>query len=383
MDRILIIDHDSYFLDRVQELLSDEGYRVYARDNLIESRDVIEEAELDMVIMLLSKEFDFKENIKILKEIDPNISIIGIITDELGEVVTETVNIGVDDYILKPIMNTNNLIKKIEKNLEIKQLKKTNAEQLSLLKTMNDNLNLHLRAMESDLLVGSELQKKMLPKNNYIWGNCEFSYISIPSHYLSGDFIGYQAINDDECLFYLIDVSGHGPSAAFVALMVYNIIDKYKTMIINDKSKINPSELAKLINNEINKSKINKHLVGVFGVINKKEKVIKYTNAGLSPKPVLIQNTNYDILENSSMAIGLIPKAKYITEEINLSKETRVLLMSDGVFDAIEKNTQKEKESFLMNELKINSNMNILKEHLLENKNSLIDDLTVLQIKIF
>lgn len=379
MDKILIVDQDTYFMDKIYDVLLDEGHLVYMKNTLIESRDIILEANLDMVLISLSQNNDFESEIKAIRETDENIAIVGIITDNLGEIVSRTLNLGVNDYILKPIMDVDVFIKTIEKNLELQNLKKSNKNQLELLKKMNHNLDTHLKEMQSDLVVGSELQRKMLPTNKWNWGGIEFSYMSVPSHYLSGDFIGYQEINAEECLFYLIDVSGHGPSAAFVALIVYNIIDKYKDEI-KEKKSVNPTELASLINEEIHNANINKHLVGVFGVINKITHEVSYTNAGLYPKPLVIkENENY-FLEKHSMAIGLIPGITYKTEKIKLEQGERLMIMSDGILDTFTGSDLKEKETRLKAVLKMNSNVDILKDSVVKKGEIVIDDLTVLQL---
>jgi sigma-B regulation protein RsbU (phosphoserine phosphatase) len=380
MNKILIVDQDTYFMDKIYDVLMDEENLVYMKNTLKESIDIILDAQLDMVLISVAIDNDFEGEIKKIREADENISIVLIIKDNLGEIVSKTLNIGVNDYILKPIMDVDEFLVKIEKNLELKQLKKANKEQLEMLKKMNNNLNTHLKEVQSDLIVGSELQRKMLPKNEWSWSGLEFSYMSVPSHYLSGDFIGYQEINENECLFYLIDVSGHGPSSAFVALIVYNIIEKYKDEIKEAQKSVSPSDLAYLINEEIHKANINKHLVGVFGVVNKTTNEITYTNAGLYPKPLVISESESYFLEKNSMAIGLIPKIIYKSEKIILEKGSRILIMSDGILDEFSGSTLKEAEDKLKSKLKETSNMDILKDGILKKDKAVIDDLTILQI---
>jgi sigma-B regulation protein RsbU (phosphoserine phosphatase) len=380
MDKILIIDQDPYFMDRIYDVLLEERKLVYMKNTFLEAIDIILEAKVDMVLISLSKKNNFKNEIKAIREADENISIVGIIKDDLGEIVSETLNLGINDYILKPIMDVDLFLRTIEKNLELKHLKESNKNQLELLKKMNKKLNTHLKEMQSDLVVGSELQRKMLPKNKWSWNGFDFSYMSVPSNYLSGDFIGYEEVNENECLFYLIDVSGHGPSSAFVALIVYNIIEKYKDEIKEKNKSVNPSDLAYLINEEIQRSHINKHLVGVFGVLNKKTNEITYTNAGLYPKPLVISESESYFLEKHSMAIGLIPKIIYKSEKIILEKDSRLLIMSDGILDEFSGSTLKEAEDKLKSKLKETSNMGILKDGILKKDKAVIDDLTVLHI---
>lgn len=378
MDKILIIDHDTFFADRLSDLLVDGGYKVFTRSTLVESIHVIEDTKLDMVIISLSENIDFEKQIKILKSIDKNMSIIGVITENVCEIISKTLNLGVGDYVMRPILDTGEFFEKIEKNLESKHLKFANESQLNLLKVMNEKLNNNMSDMESDLKVGAEVQRKMLPKNNYNWNGVEFNYLSIPSHFLSGDFLGYEEVNEDECLFYLIDVSGHGPSAAFVALMVYNIIENYK----REKKVFTPSDLAFLINDEINKSDINKHLVGVFGIINKKNKTVTYTNAGLYPKPILVDEVKIQYLEKNSMAIGLMPDIKYKNEIIKIEPNQKIILMSDGVFDIIDGLTRVEKEENLLSQIKEGHNIKGVKNNIFLKKDELRDDLSILQINL-
>ena len=88
------------------------------------------------------------------------------------------------------------------------------------LEKSKEQLENSLAELRADHLAGRQMQQSLLPPSPTISAPYYAARKILPSLYLSGDFINYMSAMDDYFLFYLMDVSGHGASSAFVTVMV-------------------------------------------------------------------------------------------------------------------------------------------------------------------
>ena len=94
------------------------------------------------------------------------------------------------------------------------------AKARARLEELNEHLETHLAMLRQDQLAGGQIQQRLLPESGQRINGIRYDYCLSPSLYLSGDFLEYQAIDERFSLFYFADVSGHGASSAFVAVML-------------------------------------------------------------------------------------------------------------------------------------------------------------------
>lgn len=118
MKKILIVDDEPIALKLLEQYLSLKGYDVTtALDGFI-AIDKLEEHEFDLIISdVMMPNLSGLELLTISKEFHNKIPIIFVSVLDSWEIISKSLELGVDDFIVKPI-NFAELIMKIEKLLK-------------------------------------------------------------------------------------------------------------------------------------------------------------------------------------------------------------------------------------------------------------------------
>ena len=207
--KLCIVEDDINALNSLKELLSMDGYSVFAFDNPLEAFQFLKNNEIDIVISDIK--MPEMSGIKLLEKIKDNFHDIDVILmTAFGDVnnAVEAVKKGASDYILKPI-NYDELLQSIKKIEEIRKLKyivnlenKDEIEIIANSPLMKEVLKQieYIAPTDSTVLiegetgVGKELiarliHKKSKRKNNqFIPVNCA----AIPKDLLEAELFGFE-----------------------------------------------------------------------------------------------------------------------------------------------------------------------------------------------
>ena len=187
------------------------------------------------------------------------------------------------------------------------------------------------KKMREDITFAKNIQSKSLPaKEGYV--GVDFDYIYIPSEQLSGDFFDIIEIDDNRIGFYIADVAGHGVTASILTMFI-----RQSMRNLNERGKlIKPSMiLAKLrdIFSDLNLED-NEYFTLLYGLYNRKTKVLTYANGGSTTRPLHIRKDKVEFLNSKGLPIsGIFAGIKYEDYEIKLKSGDVVLLYTDGIIE--------------------------------------------------
>ena len=100
---ILVIDNDPSTSAVFQKLLESKGYQVLTSNSGKESLEIVQRVMLDLIILdLLMPEMDGWQLCKAIREMTRT-PILIISAIESPEIITKTLDLGADDYLVKPI----------------------------------------------------------------------------------------------------------------------------------------------------------------------------------------------------------------------------------------------------------------------------------------
>jgi DNA-binding response OmpR family regulator len=100
---ILVIDNDPSTIAVFKRLLETKDYNVLTSNSSRESLDIVERVMLDLIILdLLMPEMDGWQLCKSIREMTRT-PILIISAIESSEIITKTLNLGADDYLVKPV----------------------------------------------------------------------------------------------------------------------------------------------------------------------------------------------------------------------------------------------------------------------------------------
>jgi len=174
-----------------------------------------------------------------------------------------------------------------------------------------------------DLPSAAELQKRLLP-NPIELAHYQFETFFQPSAYLSGDWYDYWRLNDQEVLFYLADVSGHGVTSSLLTSWMAAFHGRSKT----------PSQLIQKLNTMLVQENIEKHITMVVGILNIATHEVRWSSAGHYPPPIIFEpNQAPQILTTSSFPLGLTEDLEVEEHHCVLSPQARFIVCSDGALE--------------------------------------------------
>ncbi len=220
-------------------------------------------------------------------------------------------------------------------------------------------LALALKTIQDELEMASKIQRSLLPKKRTFLLDTNIDWLFKPSRFISGDIFDIFQISKNCLNFYLIDVSGHGISAALLAMTLRRLLSPSNNALTA------PSELTIgnlcLIENNINVSlnspatiakELNRlfmsnddndmqYFTMLYGSVNMEENIITITQAGHPPPLLCFADGSVQTIRGGSFPIGLVPDAEFTEEVFFFEHGDRVFLHSDGLTEC---NNQSEAE---------------------------------------
>lgn len=295
-----------------------------------------------------------RERFKLLEQFSkqlPDLPVIAISDDGVMSEVAEALRVGASNFLIRPQEDLEVLEHAVRRALDRAHLRNENQRIRERLELANRELENHLRELRADQTAGRQVQLNMLPASPWVSGSYRFEHRTLPSLYLSGDFVDYFRISDTQLAFYLADVSGHGASSAFVTVllkfMTTRLLYEQRKLQGQGAVMVQPSDVLQHLNRGLISCNLGKHVTMLGGVIDESAQTLTYSIGGHLPLPVLCVEGQAYYLEGKGRPVGLFTDAKYENQQIPLPAEFSLTLCSDGVLDCIDGATLKEKEDRL------------------------------------
>ncbi len=192
---------------------------------------------------------------------------------------------------------------------------------------------LEKQKMEEELELAKEIQRNLLPQALPRLKNFEIAAANVSSKQVGGDYYDIITLNEKSFVTAIADVSGKGVPAA---LLMANIQAFLKTIC---RKEIKIEEATALINDLLCENITDGKFITFFwGVINDEDRNIHYVNAGHNP-PLLIRNGKIQKLEKGGMILGVMKTTTpYSSEKIQLLPGDVLLMFTDGITEAMDKN---------------------------------------------
>jgi serine phosphatase RsbU (regulator of sigma subunit) len=184
---------------------------------------------------------------------------------------------------------------------------------------------------ERSLEGASRYVQSMLPPP-IINGPVRTEWLLIPCARLGGDALGYQWIDDDHFSLYLLDVSGHGPEAAMLAVGVMNAL-RQKALPGADLR--DAAQVTKQLNAMF---QMEHHSLMYFtlwyGVYQMSSRTLSYCSAGQHPAYLVPTGASEpQALRTANPPVGVTPAHAFKAASTTVPKDATLYLFSDGVFE--------------------------------------------------
>ena len=203
---------------------------------------------------------------------------------------------------------------------------------------------LEKRKLEEELDLARDIQRNLLPLCLPRFDNFDIAALNISSKQVGGDYYDVIPLDEDNFCIAIADVSGKGVPAS---LLMANI-QAFLQVICKQGMKID--EATGLINDLISENITDGRFITFFwGIVNTKKNTFNYVNAGHNP-PLLIRDGKINKLEKGGIILGVMKTdIPYISEEVELKKDDVIIMFTDGVSEAMNKNREEFSDERLEN----------------------------------
>src|SRR6056297_2330712 len=193
--------------------------------------------------------------------------------------------------------------------------------------------------LDEDLEYARSIQQSLLPEKEESFSDVSFISNYFPCEKLSGDFYDIFRIDNNHIGMYLLDVSGHGVSAAMLTMFCKNSIISGERLIRRYRG-LKPHKNLEHFYSLFNSASFppETHMVMFFAAYNTDTKVLKYSSGGLNCYPILKKNNGeiYELSDNNGFPIsklGDLYTPEYTSSTIKLSNHDLVFFYTDGLID--------------------------------------------------
>lgn len=321
---ILVVDDNPENCDVLVRRLTSEGYATHTAGDGHEALVMLLAHEIDLVLLdVIMPDFDGHQVLNAIKQ-DPQLRHIPVIMvtalDELRQAVRCIEN-GADDYLTKPV-NPTMLRARMGSSLDRKRLR--DQEQRALHELQETQKKLMAELAEAAAYVGSQLPAHLTSPIPIEW-------TFIPSSTLGGDAFDYFWLDESHLALHLVDVCGHGVSAALFSLEIMKSIRERTLQGVNY---FDPSAVLQALNNAFPMEKHhNMFFTMWYGVYHVPTRTMKYSSGGHPPGLLFTADSEPKQLRTANLVLGIFADYEFVSESCLIPANSRFYLISDGTYE--------------------------------------------------
>jgi sigma-B regulation protein RsbU (phosphoserine phosphatase) len=320
---ILVTDDDATSRRLLVRILSGSGYLCAEASNGVEALDLVRET----VPSLLLLDFDMPgldgaEMLRRLRrENDISVAQLPTImltahTDVQSEVLC--LEAGADDFVTKPI-NPAVLCARIETQLRLRSMRRQLQQQ-------NDELEAWRQNLERDLAAARLTQQSLIPKKPPTLPGWDIAAAYLPVIQVGGDIYGWFHLRNGRTLFWIVDATGHGASAALLTTLA-------KLLFHHGAGEQNePARIMEAVNNDFRTIFMAQSFMTAMCValdpITGQTSVV---GAGHPPLLIARNGGGTDSILSSAPPLGLLDRSEFQEEKTTLEPGDTFFLYTDGL----------------------------------------------------
>jgi phosphoserine phosphatase RsbU/P len=325
--RLLVVDDDEGNCDLLARRLSREGFEVVIARESGAALELLRGSRFDLVLLdVVMPGLDGYGLLKVLKS-EPalrDIPVLMISALDHDERIARCIEQGADDYLAKPF-NPVILRARINASLEKKRLRESEQKTLRALQETQAKLT-------SELSEAANYVRSLLPPR--LDGGVAACWQFLPSTELGGDVLNYKWLDDRHFAVFVLDVCGHGLSAAFFSISVLNML---RTRALPGTDLRDPAAVLRALNERFPMEKQNNMYFTVwYGVFDKKLRELTYASGG-HPPALLISGKGAkrqcEQLRTKGMLVGYDPQATYSNASHTVPHGAKLFVFSDGAYE--------------------------------------------------
>jgi phosphoserine phosphatase RsbU/P len=345
--RVLVVDDEELILQVLKEFFRQRKDHCDVAGNGVEALRLVEDRIYDLVLSDISMPgMDGLELIRRIKTLQPQT--VCILMSGLGtrRDIISALKIGVFDFIDKPIPDLNALTMVVDRAAESGRVVRERDALLENLKEQNAKLEYSLvrlheafgqlrqqeEALESDLLKAQRVQRKFLPAGFPRLNGMELFGYYAPADQLGGDFFGTLKLSDGRTAIYLVDVAGHGVSAAMITVTFRELMRAERRNPKNEALFGNPGDVLRFMNQALIEEHFDPPIfVSMIYAVFDAGGNVSIASAG-HPAPIYLTGPQkLQPVPCSGSVLGTKQTGEYTVANLTLSPNDALVFYSDGL----------------------------------------------------
>lgn len=348
--RVLVVDDEDLILKVMKSFFLRRGDQCETAENGVEALRLVKDRSFDLILSDISMPgINGLELIRQIKQLQPKaVCILMSGLGTRGDIIA-ALKIGVFDFIDKPIPDLAALTMVVDRAAESGRLVRERDTLLDSLRQQNSKLEYSLlrlheafgqlqqqeEALESDLKKAQRVQRKFLPAGFPRTDGYDLFGYYAPCEQLGGDFFGTMPLSDGRMALYLVDVAGHGVSAAMITVTFRELMRARRRSSSDDKLFGEPAEVLRYMNEALLEEDFDPPIFVsmVYAVIDPRSGEISVSCAG-HPAPILVSGVNEVRGVRAGGTVLGTSATAYTTTQCTLTPGDSLLFYSDGLPDA-------------------------------------------------
>ncbi|TFB10083.1 hypothetical protein E3V36_04800 [Candidatus Marinimicrobia bacterium MT.SAG.2] len=224
--------------------------------------------------------------------------------------------------------------------------------------------SLERQRLQEELNIAREIQQGLLTSDFNIGSEWKVHGKNVASLEVGGDYFDVIKLEDGRVALVIADVSGKGAGAS---LLMSNVQASLRALInIESDLGLLVRRINEILYENTTADKFVTFFVAVLDPISRK---LTYCNAGHNPPLRFSETGEVTTLEEGGLIIGMMPGVEYETETIEIVKGDKIVMYTDGITEAEDKEEVEYGEKRLIDHIK--RNLQLSPEELL---GSIVDD---------
>jgi serine phosphatase RsbU (regulator of sigma subunit) len=195
--------------------------------------------------------------------------------------------------------------------------------------------------LERDMALAREAQQYLYPRSAPVLSGANVWGVTKAARMVSGDLYDFFHFNRFEVGLLCADVSGKGMSAALMMAQL-QAVARGKMLSTDEASeRPSPESLVTALNKDMEGRFGDAKFVTMFyGEFDSRTGLLRYVNAGHCLPTLISEEREAKALQGGDLPVGLFPEASFQEFQISLTKGSAIVVCSDGVTDALNRDGQ-------------------------------------------
>jgi len=324
---VLLVDDEPVSRLSMVARLKRMGLRVLEADNGKDGLAILRRERPDLTILdWVMPEMDGPTVCEQVRQ-DPDIlssQIILMTSHDQPEQIAEGLARGADDFLSKSA-SKQEILARVQSGLRAATLVRN-------IESTRDQLRIKQEELESELQSAASYVRSLLPMAGDVASGIRMAWRYRPSLALGGDLFNCSSWDEHSITFYILDASGHGVSPALRAASLSTFL-----RADNLRHYMNASDPALMMaeaNRQYPLTEDGNYFTLWIGSFDRRTCQLRYATAGHGGALIQRQDGTVDWLTHIQLPLGFESNTLYETKTIQVANGDRVVLMSDGIYEA-------------------------------------------------